>query len=336
MGSMHAQVYAQLRQARVVGVVERRTAVARNTLKQVKLSAPVFSSLGDAMARVPVDAVDVCLPTDLHAGVALEAMAAGKHVFCEKPIALSLADARRMVAAAERAGVFLQVGQCIRFWPEYQALTRLVRQGRFGVLQSLSLQRRASRPAYSDGDWLNDERRSGGAALDLHIHDTDFVHHLIGRPRAVTAAGTRDSSGWSHIFTTYHFDGCAVTAEGGWNYPKGWGFQMAFQAVLEGATVEFDSRNSPSLLITPAKGRSRPLSCPGPKAGTSSLGSGNIASLGGYFNELAAFLRCLERGRYPTLATGEQAAQSLATVLAEIASARTGKTVRLPRLRKTQ
>ena len=329
MGTMHAQIYQQLRQARLAAVVDKHPAKARRDLAKLGLQAEVFTTLEDMLAASEVDVVDICLPTDLHASFALKAIAAGKHVFCEKPLALKAADGRRIAAAADKAGVFCQVGQCIRVWPEYQAREAFVISGKAGKLFSLSLQRRAGRPGYSVDDWLNDGARSGGAALDLHIHDTDFVHHLLGKPEAVSSVGTRDHTGMSHIFTTYHFKDVAVTAEGGWNYPKNWGFQMAFQAVFENCAVEFDSGASPTLQVTIGKGKKSPLPYKTPGAGESKTGAGNLSSLGGYYNELAAFIDCLEKKRAPQIATVTQAADSLATALAEIQSATTGKTIKL-------
>jgi predicted dehydrogenase len=329
MGTMHAQIYAQLRNARLVAVVDNKMAKARKDLAKLEIDAPVFGTIEDMLAACEVDVVDICLPTDLHAPFALKAIAAGKHVFCEKPLALKAADGRKIAAAAKKAGVFLQVGQCIRFWPEYQAFEAFVKSGKAGKLLSLSLQRRVGRTTYSVGDWLNDGERSGGGALDLHIHDTDFVHHLLGKPDAVTSVGTKDKTGWSHIFTTYHFKDVAVTAEGGWNYPVSWGFQMAFQAVFERGAVEFDSGANPTLQVILGKGGKSPLPFKAPGAGESRTGGGNLSSLGGYYNELAAFISCLEKKRAPQTATGDQAAESLATALAEIQSAATGRTIKL-------
>ncbi len=327
MGTMHAQVYAQLRNARLVAVVDDKT--SKRDLSKLKLDVPVFGTLEEMLAACEVDVVDICLPTDLHAPFALKAIAAGKHVFCEKPLALKAADGRKIAAAAKKARVFLQVGQCIRFWPEYQALEAFVKSGKAGKLLSLSLQRRTGQPGWSVGGWLLDGKRSGGGAFDLHIHDTDFVHHLLGKPDAVTSAGTRDKTGWSHIFTTYHFRNVAVTAEGGWNYPVNWGFQMAFQAVFERGAVEFDSGASPGLSVTLGKGKKQPLPFTSAGVGESKTGGGNLSSLGGYYNELAAFISCLENRRAPKIATGDQAADSLATALAEIQSAATGRTIKL-------
>ncbi len=329
MGTMHAQIYAQLRDAKLVAVVDKEQSRARRSLAKLGLHARVFGTLEEMLSACEADVVDICLPTDLHGRFALKAIAAGKHVFCEKPLALTKAEGRNIAAAAKKAGVIIQVGQCIRFWPEYMAFEAFVKSRKAGKLLSLSLQRRAGRPSYSVDDWLNDGARSGGAALDLHIHDTDFVHHLLGSPAAVTSAGTRDKSGWSHIFTTYHFKNMAVTAEGGWNYPPKWGFQMAFQAVFERGAVEFDSGANPTLTVTLCDGVKQPLPYTNPGAGDSSTGAGNLSSLGGYYNELAAFLSCIERGRAPKIATGDQAAKSLATALAEIQSASTGRTIKI-------
>lgn len=329
MGTMHAQIYKQLRDATLMAVVDTQKAKARRDLAKLGIEAPVFASMEDLLRNVDVGVVDICLPTDLHAPYALKAISAGKHVFCEKPLALTKADAKKVAAAAKKAGLYFQVGQCIRFWPEYQAFESFVKSGKAGKLLSLSLQRRAGRTDYSVGDWLNDGERSGGAALDLHIHDTDFVHHLLGKPDAVTSVGTKDATGWSHIFTTYHFKDVAVTAEGGWNYPKNWGFQMAFQAVFENGAVEFDSTATPTLVVTIGGAKRKPLAFRTPAAGESTTGAGNVSSLGGYFNELSAFVECLEKKTAPKIATGDQATDSLATTLAEIQSAAAGRTVKL-------
>src|SRR5690606_28118591 len=154
--------------------------------------------------------------------------------------------------------------------------------------------RRSGRPAYSIGDWVNKEDLSGGGAFDLHIHDTDFVHHLLGQPDAVTSVGTKDATGWSHLFTTYHFKDMAVTAEGGWNYPAQWGVRMGFEAVFENAVVEFDSAAEPTLMITGGRGKRKPLAYARPQVGSSNGSEGNISSLGGYFNELRYFIDCIE------------------------------------------
>ena len=329
MGGLHAQVYSALPHARVAVIVDQDPKRAVKKAKALGLKVPVFADIDEALRSIEVDAVDICVPTTLHPFYIKKALAAGKHVFCEKPFATTAAEARSLAAAAGRAGVKMQIGHCIRFWPEYQALERYRKEKRGGRLLSLSLYRRSARPGYSVGDWVNNEELSGGGAFDLHIHDTDYVHHLLGQPKAVTSVGTKDAFGWSHLFTTYHFDDVAVTAEGGWNYPARWGFQMGFEAVFEHAVIEFDSRANPTLMITEKSRQRRPLAFAQPRVGNSNRGSGNISSLGGYYNELRYFVECIERDRHPEVATPGQAAESVRTVRAEIKSAATGRTVRL-------
>ncbi|MET0263941.1 MAG: Gfo/Idh/MocA family oxidoreductase [Rariglobus sp.] len=329
MGEMHAQAYAGLPLANVVAIVDALPDVARSKVARLQMSpVPVFTDLESALAAVSADIVDICLPTDRHAAVAVQALRAGKHVFCEKPLALTLEQTREIREAHEDAGTFFQVGHCIRFWPEYQAFEKFVREGSAGRLLSLTLQRRSARPSYSAANWLNDPARSLGAAVDLHIHDTDFVLHLLGTPPAVFSRGTRDEGGWSHIFTHYLYPDVVVQAEGGWNYPGEWGFQMAFQAVFEHGTVEYDSGTTPTLRLVRANSKPEPLPYV-PAGGNASGTSGNLSSLGGYVNELAAFLDCVANNRPPALATLDQSAESLRVVLAEVASIESGAPVNL-------
>jgi predicted dehydrogenase len=323
MGSMHAQIYAQLDGSRLVGVVDPRKDTARAKLRKLGLDVPVYESLTELLSAQPETAmVDLCTPLDAHETDALLALKSGLHLFCEKPLAPTLAAADRIIVAAKAAGVSAQVGHCIRFWPEYQALRQFVRDGRGGRLLSLSLTRQSSRPEYTVDDWANQEERSGGAALDLHIHDTDFVLALLGPPRGVYSRSTFDNSGPSHIFTLYEYPDVVVSSEGGWNYPAKWGFRMAFQALFEKACIDYDSCKSPTLTITVSDGAPEPLAYEAPTAGESGSGEGNISSLGGYFNELKVFVECILRGVPPADATLEDARASLAVVFAEIESAR--------------
>lgn len=328
MGGMHAQIYLELADAEIVAVVDTNTATSEEKIKKLGMKARLFSTLAEALASVEADFVDVCLPTYLHAAAVLEAVAARKHVFCEKPLAMSDDEGTRMVGAAEEAGLLMMAGHCIRFWPEYVALKKLVDSGEAGRLLSLTLQRRGSRPSYTVDSWINDASLSGGAALDLHVHDTDFVLHLLGHPKSVSSKGTHDEGGWSHLFTRHDFgDGPVVEVEGGWNYPANWGFQMAFQALFENGAMEYDSNSDPTTRVTIGDEETRPAELFKAVAGDSALAEGNVSDLGGYFFELTHFIECLETGNKPRTSTGRDALESLRVTLAEIQSAESGQTV---------
>jgi predicted dehydrogenase len=260
----------------------------------------------------------------MHIPLCLQAIAAGKHVFCEKPFAALSQDPSAVIEAARRKRVFLMVGHCIRFWPEYQHLEKLVKSAEYGRLLSLTMQRRSSPPLYSKGNWLQNTKRSGGAILDLHIHDTDYILHLLGRPSSVYSVGTRDASGWAHVFTTYQYKNVAVTAEGGWNYPGRWGFNMSFQALFENALLEFDFSQNPTLKLTVGDKEPSPVLLPKPKARKSASGQGrvvgNINDLGGYLNELAYYVNCCEKNERPQISTGRDALNTLNVIRAEMES----------------
>jgi len=329
MGGMHASVYPALADACLVAVVDPREEAAREILNARGLGGvPIYADYDQAARECDFSVADICLPTDLHRTVALSAFAGGHHVFCEKPISLTIEDARAMTAAARDAGRELMIGHCIRFRPEYRELEKWVRSGRAGALLGLELGRRSGRPDYSVGDWVNRPERCVGAALDLHIHDTDFIVHLLGTPDAVFSRGTQDGTGWSGIATHYLYDRFVVTASGGWNSPPRWGFQMRFDAVFENGSLDFDSRRNPTLRQT--SGREEPSDLILPKLPANPVASGgNITDLGGYFQELAYFVDCLENGKRVSISSGDQATESLRVVLAEIESAASGKLVSL-------
>lgn len=331
MGGMHAQIYAHFSGTQVAAIADASPEKA--TEKLIKLGfprIPVYRSLTELLGNEDIDVVDICLPTDMHKEACLEAIGAGKAVFCEKPLALSGEEADEIARTAEEANVPFQVGQVIRFWPEYQALKEILVSGRAGKLLSLSMQRLSPRPLYASERWLLDQKRSKGAMLDLHIHDTDFLLHLLGEPNAVTTWGTKEAeAGWTHVFTRYHYPNVAVFAEGGWNYPSTWAFKMAFQAVFENGVLDFDSTRTPTLLLTRGDEPPTTVEVEMPQAASSRSDTGNISALGGYFNELKYFVECLERGEQPQVATARQAARSVHAVMAELESAETHTTVRL-------
>ncbi len=329
MGGMHAQIYSALPGVDLVAVADTNVAGTTAKVQKMGLHAKVYPDLDTLLAEAEVDVIDLCVPTDLHASLAIKAASAGKHLFIEKPLSITLADCTAIQTAVDQAGVFAQVGQCIRFWPEYQALKEFIDSGKGGALKSLSLLRRAARPTYSQGDWLNNSARSGGAAVDLHVHDSDFVIHLLGTPQAVSARTTNGRSGPDHIFTQYQFENVAVQAEGGWDYPPQYGFCMAFEAIFENASVSYDSSSGKPLTLV--AGDQAPIEMsveqPGPKESTT--GEGNLSSLGGYYNELEYFTNCLKAGKAPEIATIAQASESIRVLLAELESAQSGNVVSL-------
>jgi predicted dehydrogenase len=214
-------------------------AAARADLRGVRAYATPAELLRDP----DVDAVAVTLPTPLHADTTIAALRAGKHVLCEKPMALDLAGCDHMIAAAAQTGRTLMIAHCIRFWPQYETISRLVADGRIGAVRFAKLARLASAPQYSEGNWLMDGAASGGALLDLHVHDVDFAQALLGVPQTARAHGRCGPSGRiDHVVALYGYpDGRYALLEGGWTYHAPWPFKMAITVCGELGTLTWSS-----------------------------------------------------------------------------------------------
>jgi len=271
----------------------------------------LYGDFDEMVAHGGVDAVSITLPTDLHAGFSIKALDAGLHVFCEKPMALNVAQCDDMIATVRRNAGFLQIGHCIRFWPEYARAKQIIDSGEYGQVVAAAFRRLASIPTWSSSNWFTDESRSGGMVLDLHIHDTDYVQYLFGTPRAVDSFGARDADfGWTHIVTRYMYgDDKPVTAEGSWHMMPSFGFEMSFNVLLEKATIVYDSTRDPAFRVCPADGE--PF-IPEVEEGD------------GYSLEIAHFVRTISGKEVEEVTTLEQSRNSVRIVEAEKESLRTG------------
>lgn len=136
-------------------------------------------SLEELLARSDVDAVFVCTPNSTHARISTAALRAGKHVLCEKPMALDEAEAAGMVQAAREAGVVLTVGHQARFAPAAQALYRSLREGRLGSVYfaRASMVRRMGIPTW--GHFFDPALQGGGCLMDLGTHALDLALWLL-------------------------------------------------------------------------------------------------------------------------------------------------------------
>lgn len=279
-------------------------------------SLQTFSDLPTTLAKADLDAISITLPTHLHAETTLRALEAGLHVLCEKPMALSVAECDRMIAAARASGRLLQIGHCIRFWPEYAEGRAIVASGRYGRLIAASFQRFSATASKLPTAWFMDQCLSGGMPLDLHIHDSDYVQHLLGMPEAVTSRGAAGEAGQcDHIVTHYDYgNGCVVSAEGGWRMAPAYGFSMRYHLVLERATIVFDSSQSPTLRVYPSEGEAY---------------SPALDPADGYARQIDHFARRLAGEAVSPVITPEEARDSVRLVEAELESARTGRRVAL-------
>ena len=156
MGGVH------LKALRSVAQVELAAVVSRHALE---MAVKHYTNLDDALADPEIDAVDLCLPTDLHESATVAALRSGKHVLVEKPMALDVGSCHRMIAEAERAQRILMVAHVLRFFPAYRALQRAIDDRELGNIRFATFRRRCAQPGWSD--WITDKTRSGGGAFDF-------------------------------------------------------------------------------------------------------------------------------------------------------------------------
>lgn len=255
MGRTHVAALAALTSGEAVLAGYADTSTGAAPAFEGNLSVPLagivesvarYTDAGAMFQSGALDAAVIATPTDTHADLAVLALGAGLHVLIEKPIALTTPEIGRIERAAQMAARLAIPAMVMRFWPGWPYLADCVRDERFGMLRSLRFTRLGSRPAWSG--FYADEARCGGALHDLHIHDVDFVHHLLGRPSKVLSIGSA-----SHVLTAYRFGKGApgiVIAEGGWLPSDGRGFRMRYSAEFQDATVEFDLGRAPTVTVT--------------------------------------------------------------------------------------
>lgn len=173
IGKIHAETLA----TRVPGAAVEAIADVNITAAQElaeKLHIPhVYSDYKKIMEDPTIDAVAICSSTNTHADLMIEAAAAGKHIFCEKPVDHSLAKIDKAIAAVNKAGVKCQIGFNRRFDPNFKKLRDLVKEGKIGDLQILRITSRD--PAPPPAEYV---KTSGGMFLDMTIHDFDMARYL--------------------------------------------------------------------------------------------------------------------------------------------------------------
>ncbi len=311
MGSTHLQAYQQVSGVEIAAVAssdEKKLAgdlssISGNLSREGQVmdfgSAARYRTAEELIADPNVEAVDFCTPSYLHASQALAALAAGKHVLVEKPMALNGEECDEMIAAAKKAGKVLMVAQVLRFWPDYVAARELIRSGKLGAVKQAFFYRKCAAPLWSK--WMHDKTRSGGGVFDLLIHDFDFCQHLFGKPESIDARGVEEmEKGIDTLEARLLYPGGPqVTIAGGWRHPQAYPFSMEFTIVCEGGTLDFHS-GLRRLTLYKAAGEAEEVALP---------------EIDGFVAELDAFVRACESGEPPAACRPEDSAEAIRMII---------------------
>jgi predicted dehydrogenase len=306
MGLTHLKAYRRIPGVEVTAVSSNIPEVLAGDLSKVQgnldiagdpvdfSTAEKFADALDCVTHAQADAVDLCLPTAMHAPIALAALRAGKHVLVEKPMGLDAAECHEMIRVARECGVTLMSAQVLRFFPAYVPLIEAVRSGKLGEPRHATFRRRCSAPAWSP--WMTNKKQSGGGAFDLLIHDIDMALACFGAPNAVSATGWEDLPAGIDLLTAqlHYASGLAVTIAGGWHLSSAYPFSMEYTVVGQDGVMEFSSAGRPPHCY--GRGQDEAVA---------------LAETDGYQAEIEYFVECARAGRWPERCAPESSAAAV-------------------------
>ncbi len=315
MGQTHASAYAEMSNVRIAGIADNDSAKSSQLAK--KHNTAVYGSFDNVLDDESIDIVDINVPPVFHREYVLKAVQAGKHVICEKPIALTHDDADAIVEATENAGVKFMVAHILRFVPEYAALKRLIANNELGRPLSATAYRIDAMPAW--GQWFSNASQSGGAAINIHIHDVDLLNWLFGKPKTIYSSGVLSADGGcNHILSSIAYDNdVKVFAEASFLMPKDYPFSSYMRALCEKGTAEIQlrlqngKRTGGLTVYKPGMPPIKP----------------QLRKTGPFFNELRYFTDCVQNDSQIEICTARDARLALSVCLAARESVQSNKTV---------
>ena len=252
-----------------------------------------YTDLEEMVAKENLDLIDICLPTPLHAANAIAMLNRGYNVLSEKPMARTLALCNDMLAAAQNAKGRLMIGQCLRFYPQYEYIKDLIDKGTYGRVISAFFERTSRPPMWAWQNWYMNYERSGGCLLDMHIHDLDMMRYLFGEPESVSCRTQDVQSKMDVVHSRLNYADKPVFAVGDWSL-DGIPFRHAYRIGFEKATVIFDSS---VVTVYPRSGESFKVDLP--------------YEQGGIEREIAYFVGLLESGEKNMKNAPESAAMTI-------------------------
>ena len=265
-----------------------------------------------------LDFVITALPTYLHAPIAVKAMEHGIHVFSEKPMALTVEQAQSMLDAAKKNNVKLLIGQCIRYFPAFKAVKDLIDSKEYGEVKYANFMRMSMIPKWSWQNWFQDETKSGGVVLDLHVHDLDYINYVFGKPKSVITRASSNFMNQDTIVSVLSYDGKLVTAHSAWGMQTRYPFTAEFTVAFEKATVEC-RRGDKAMIYTETEAKE--LDC--------SLEKTGLVTDDGYVNEMIDFITCIKTGKDSIVNPPEASKLTIDIAYAEKKSAAEGREIEI-------
>lgn len=271
----------------------------------------LYTDADEMFEKEKLDFVVTALPTYIHETIAVKAMDRGIHVFSEKPMAITVETCQNMIDAAKRNGVKLQIGQCCRFESPRVNIKKILDEGKFGKVIRAEFSRFSPKPLWSWQNWILDYDKSGGAVLDLHVHDVDTMQWLFGKPKSVISAASHVKDKFESICSNFIYDGFYVTTMTDWSMAKTTPFVVRGIVNLEKATLEM--KDDGSVCVYPEDGETYSIPC---------AEYNNM-----YVSEILEFVDCIEKDRSSDIINPESTKLTVELSYAEKASAERGEMI---------
>ena len=317
MGKVHTDCYKSIMNIEVAAVCDIQEEKAK-ALADIH-DAKAYVDFDAMLQKEMIDVVDICLPTYLHKEFALKSIGRNKHVFCEKPIALNIEDAKEMIEEAKTKNVKFSVGHVVRFFPAYSNAVQTVKSGRIGTPKLIRTTRTGAYPSWNWQNWYSNYSLSGGPLLDLVIHDFDWIRYNFGDVERVYAKSLtgRNLKQLDHCLVTLRLkNGAIAHVEGSWAYPPGSIFGTTFEIIGTKGQIESDSRASTPIKKHIKRDNSVDIILESPV----------FSSEEPYTAELQEFIDSIIENKEPEV-SGEDAIKAIEISIAAIESAKTGEVV---------
>ncbi|MEK6963371.1 MAG: Gfo/Idh/MocA family oxidoreductase [Nanoarchaeota archaeon] len=309
MGRTHFRNYGAIPMAKVVAVADMNPDHLRGDWKDLSGTSgqpldpnlnlenvALYGTHQDLLNSALVDVVDICLPTDFHHRVAIDALRKGKHVIIEKPMAQTTKQADDMIALGNQQGLVLMVAHPLRFWPSYNHLGKLLSEKVYGNILTGVLRRQCATPQWSPDLWSLYTERGGGVLKDMQIHDIDYAVSAFGLPTLMHANIV--SNGKNQVaLSSLRYGALEVAVESYWVDSKSYPFKAEGVFLCErGALYLVNTDQEDSLTIYPSNGEPlRPT----------------LPTIDPYVEELKYFLECVKTGNRPEKCSPESSRDAL-------------------------
>ncbi len=321
MGKIHSRAYSEIDGINVKAV----SSLSEEQSKEcAEIASSEIASVDEILHDKEIDIVSICTPTNTHRKLVVEAAKNKKNIFCEKPIALSLKDAREMVEICEENNVLLGVNHVVRFFQAYSKAASLLKDGAIGKVVMARMYRGGVFPKHGWNNWFNELDKSGGVLVDLSIHDFDYLRTIFGEIDNVTARSVKKTPSHpgdnrDHALTIIKFKNNSLAhVEGSWAEPENAPskFKTSFEFVGKEGMITYDSDEDSTMRIQTISKHYPDFSKSTPMATNP------------YRYHIEQFINAVKRENHIPV-DGNEAIEALKISLAANKSAETGKSVKL-------